>query len=338
MAPVSNTMTILRGVALASVISAVSSFVHTPSFRPDSCRTSSMLASAETDIFTLTVALTREEGKNDQIMESIENHPTRIMLQKSMNLKLVEMPCIEHADGPDLEAFKKMAEEDPSFSKYEYIVITSPESAKVFASSVKPSGLSADIAAVGKATKKALTDLGFEVSFVPSKANGEAMAEELPPVTELGLNNVLYPASAKAAETIQENLGLRKDSAFRVERLNTYDTVSTTLTQEQLDIANGQAHIACFGSPSAVDAWLENIDRALGIEDLDDEEKKKTPGSQGNVVAVCIGSTTAKRCLESGRWVSSDIYYPAEKPGLEGWTDSCLTAGGDVMEKNFWGL
>lgn len=328
----------LRGFAIASAIVTATAFApRITTFGAVSCHPSSSLASTETDIFTLNVALTREEGKNGKVIESIENHPNKKMLEKMMEVKTIEMPCIEHADGPDLENFQKMAEKEPSFSKYDYIVITSPESAKVFGMSVKPSDLSVKIAAVGKATKKTLTKQGFEVDFVPSKATGEALAEELPPVGEMRLNNILYPASAKAAKTIQENLGLRKDASFRVERLDTYDTVSVRLSDQELQTAIEDVHIACFGSPTAVDAWLENVDRSLGIEELNDEEKKKTPGSQGNVVAVCIGTTTAKRCLESGRWLASDIYYPAENPGLEGWINSCYTAAGDVLERNFWG-
>lgn len=260
------------------------------------------------------------------------------MLESTLKMDLIEMPCVEHADGPDLEAFQKMAKDDPSFAEFDYIVITSPESAKVFGNAVtSPSDLSARIAAVGKATKQALSDQGFQVDFVPSQANGETLSEELPPADEMRLNSVLYPASAKAAKTIQENLEKRKDASFRVVRLDTYDTVPIQFSEEQLEIAMDDVKIACFGSPSAVDAWIENVDRALGIEDLDEEARKKTPGSQGNVVAVCIGTTTARRCLESGRWIASDIYYPSVNPGLAGWTDSCYTASGDVMERAFWG-
>ena len=325
---------------MASAMAMVAAFVPTPSFSsPSAYRSStwSLASTTESDIFTVTVALTREDGKNDKFQEAISNHPTRKMLERSLKVKMVELPCIEHATGPDLETFQKMAADDPSFSEYDYIVITSPESAKVFGEVVKSSDLSAKIAAVGKATKKALTQQGFEVDFVPSKADGETLAEELPPVNGMRLNNILYPASAKAPETIKDMLGNRKDASFRVVRLNTYDTVTVTFSEEQLATAMDDVQIACFGSPTAVDAWLANMDRALGIEDLDDDKKKTIPGSNGNTVAVCIGTTTARRCLESGRWLSNDIYYPAKNPGLEGWTDSCFSASGDVMERDFFG-
>lgn len=326
-----------------ALVSSVAAFAPTLSISSisSSFRSESSLASTDTDTDTdkyiVNIALTREDGKNDKLQEAINEHPTKKMLASSMSLNLVEMPCIEHRQGPDLGAFQNMAKEDPSFAEYDYIVITSPESAKVFGDAVNPSELSSKIAAVGKATSKALTKIGFEVDFVPSKANGEALANELPPVKDMGLNNVLYPASAKAAETIQDMLGKRKGASFRVYRLNTYDTVPTNLSEEQIEIAINDVQIACFGSPTAVDAWLENVDKALGIEDLEDEEKKKVPGSNGNAVAVCIGTTTANRCLQSGRWISNDIYYPAENPGLEGWVDCCFQASGDVMERDFWG-
>jgi len=73
----------------------------------------------------------------------------------------------------------------------------------------------------------------------------------------------------------------------------------------------------------------------VGIQqDMSDEDKKATPGCNGNVKAVCIGSTTAKRCIESGRWHAVDIYKT--NPGIHGWADSCLQAAGDVMENSFW--
>ncbi len=325
--------------AAASALSTVASFVQNPSFQSAHSHStaSSSLRSSETDVFTVKVALTREEGKNDKIFNAIDSHPTKKMLENSLKLDLIEMPLIEHADGEDLEAFQKMAKEDPSFSKYDYIVITSPEAAKNFGKEAKASEVSSKLAAVGKATQKALTDQGFDVDFVPSEANGEMLAEELPPVDAMRLNNVLYPCSAKAADTIPENLDKRKDASFRVERLNTYDTIPVNLSDDELDTIMDDVSIACFGSPSAVDAWIKNVDRALGIEDLDEEEKKKTPGSQGNVLACCIGSTTARRCLESGRWAANDIYYPSRNPGLEGWVDACYSASSDAMERVFWG-
>ena len=304
----------------------------------------SQLASSEIDtetsVFTLTVALTREEGKNDKLQRALSTHPTASILKNTMRLKTKELPCIETRIGPDLEAFGNLLSEESSLSDFDYVVITSPESAKVFSDTMSKAGNPSPvppIAAVGKATKKALTNAGYDVSFVPSKATGEVLAEELPIFDKVKLHRVLYPASAKAADTIQKMLEARKDASFVVTRLNTYDTVSVEFSDDDMESIMDNVQIACFGSPTSVNSWLENVDRFLGIEDLSDEDKKKTPGCNGDVIAVCIGTTTAKRCLESGRWIANNIYYPKTNPGVEGWADSCYTASGDVMERDFWG-
>ena len=296
------------------------------------------------DIFRINIALTREVDKNDKLKEMIYNHPTTKMLESTLQLNCVELPCIEHATGPDIELFQHFVENFEEEKKPDYIVITSPESAKVFSdvinSSTNGNALLKDgsvkIAAVGKATKSTLTKLGFNVDFVPSKANGETLATELTPVDKVKLNRVVYPASAKAENTIQDMLEQRKDASFTVKRFNTYDTVPCKLKDDVMEMVMDDIQIACFGSPSSVDAWLDNVDRILGIENMSDEDKKATPGCNGFAVAVCIGSTTAKRCLETGRWHATEIYYPKTNPGIEGWADCCLTAAGDIMENSFW--
>ncbi len=322
---------------VVTVASAVSTLAFTYSPFISSTSHTSPLKATKSDLFTVNIALTRESGKNEKLLQALEGHPTRKMLENTLKVNLVELPIIDHSEGPDFKTFEQLVIDDHDLSQFDYVVITSPESAKTFAEIVQPSDSLPKIAAVGKATKKTLSNLGFEVNFVPSKANGEALANELPPADELRLNNILYPASLKAADTIQDILSKRKDASFRVERLNTYDTVPVQYTEEQLTTVMDDVHIACFGSPTAVDAWIDNVDRALGTSDLTDDEKRKAPGSNGNAVAVCIGGTTARRCLESGRWQANDIYYPSRDPGLNGWVDSCYSAAGDVMERDFWG-
>jgi len=319
--------------------------------------TTTSLAAVQTDDdddgkFTLSVALTREAGKNQKLKEQITNHPSTLLLADTLTLNQIEMPCVQHAIGPDVPSFLEHTkhEDKPPCAvlgeKYDYLVITSPESAKVLfklLDSPPPASLAAlpTIAAVGKATARTLGELGFEVSFTPSRANGEALVTELPPVDKVGLNRVLYPASAQADDTIQDGLeGGRKDCTFVVKRFDTYDTVPVVFDGGERGVMMDGVDMALFGSPSAVRAWLGNVDAALGVSEEDGslEERMKGRGNcNGNVVAVCIGKTTAKACLESKRWVDDDIYYPEENPGMKGWVDSCLIAAGDVMEKSFWG-
>ncbi|KAL7546501.1 hypothetical protein ACHAWF_009864 [Thalassiosira exigua] len=248
------------------------------------------------------IALTREEGKNGKLRRALLSSD-RI---KQLPVQLQELPCIEHADGPDTHKLSLTL----ASSQFDYIAITSPEAAKVMAAAWIEAGRPnlGMVAAVGKATQEALKKLGIDVAFVPSKATAATLVKELPTsekATEMGRpTTVFYPASAKAADTLQNGLEAR---GFDVLRLNTYDTVPASWNEEQIILAQS-ARVACFASPSAVTAWLANTDNL------------ETP----RALACCIGETSAKACREN-QWEDRNIFYP-EKPGVEGWAISVADA------------
>jgi uroporphyrinogen-III synthase len=163
------------------------------------------------------------------------------------------------------------------------------------------------IATVGKGTAKALKGeyargaLTRE-AFTPSKADAETLAAELP----LSANaRVLYPASAKAASTLQEGLESR---GARVTRLNTYSTEKVSAVDADAMALAKAADVVTFGSPSAVRAWL-----ALS-------------GLAGEGVAhplyACIGGTSARACDKVGL---PGVLFP-ESPGVDGWERVVLDA------------
>lgn len=112
---------------------------------------------------------------------------------------------------------------------------------------------------------------------------------------------VLYPASLKASNEIEEGLSRR---GFEVTRLNTYTTVPVphvdlTVLEQALS-----APVVAVASPSAIRAWVNLTSES---EHWD------------NAVA-CIGETTA---LAAKRLGLRRVYHPTN-PGLEGWVDSIL--------------
>lgn len=281
-------------------------------FRPNSdslplALSSSSLASSE----RICIGLTREAGNNEKLRVAIQSHPA--LRETISEIQFVELPCIEHADGPDS---KDLPVTIASMS-YDYICITSPEAATVFAhacevvrdtfdpTAIVPLGR---IAVVGKATEQVLKKRGFEVAFVPSKATAKVLADELPHLQSSDKTTVLYPASLQAKMNLEEGLDQRGE--FAVTRLNTYDTRSTKWTEDQTNLAR-QCTIACFGSPSAVNGWTKNIDCIEGMQ-----------GSR--ILAACIGETSADQCRQM-KWDESKIFYP-EKPGLDGWADAVVHA------------
>ncbi|CAM9412619.1 unnamed protein product [Ectocarpus fasciculatus] len=285
------------------------------------------------------VALTREAGKNGKLEK----------LLTDAGISSVEVPCIAHQDGPDLPLLPA-ALADPGLA---YVVVTSPEAAKVFLAGWAKAGVPTPVpvACVGKATGDALRAGGITPVFTPSKATGETLAAEipLPPSSAAeddtgaaaaaseaddetsaggeggssssprggGGPRVLYPASAKAQKTLESGLQAR---GFEVRRLNTYDTVPATW-DESAEAAAAGASVAAFGSPSAVKTWAARMGvvPAVGVGGAGEggSDGGESSTNSGGALAACIGETSARACRAAG-WAESAIFYP-EKPGMEGW-------------------
>jgi uroporphyrinogen-III synthase len=234
----------------------------------------------------ISIALTREEGKNDKLRTELE---ARVGIQTILH----ELPCIAHAEGSDYNTLSSVLSEQP----WDYVAVTSPEAAKVLSTAWKGG---ADVVAVGKATQAALEEFGIPVAFCPSKATAETLVREL--AAKQGVTTVLYPASAKAAMTLQDGLEAR---GFSVTRLNTYDTVTATWSTEEQAMAS-TTQIVCFGSPSAVEGWLANTN------------------NKKDILAACIGETSAEACRKFN-FSEGQIFFP-DKPGIPGWTTAVLEA------------
>ena len=235
------------------------------------------------------VALTREVGKNDKLHKALTD-----CLDESV--RLVELPCIAHADGPDLDRLPSILRN----KHFDYVAVTSPEAAKVLSTawtSVQQERENDDgslpaVTAVGKATGAMLEKLGIPVAFCPSKATAKTLVVELPSLHENDNNDdadndsnkndsnptsLLYPASAKAATTLQDGLTKR---GFVVTRLDTYDTVTAEWTDHERQ-EGSNVDIVCFGSPSAVQGWLANTNVNTDSNDAN--------GKASRVMAACIG-------------------------------------------------
>ena len=245
----------------------------------------------------LIVAVTREDGKNEKLINAVRDHAT--LAEK---VDIVELPCIEHATGPDID----ILEETLKSKHWDYVAVTSPEAAKVVASAwdvVRDDPI--PVAAVGKATEQALKKFGISVAFVPSKATAKTLVAELDRKAGEG-TTLLYPASAKAKDVLENGLIAR---GFEVTRLNTYDTVTANWTDEQKAISQ-RVRVACFASPSSINGWLANTD------------------NNKEVLVACIGETSANACTEFG-WDKNQIFFP-ESPGIDGWVESIQEASSKI--------
>ncbi|KAG2488513.1 hypothetical protein HYH03_013016 [Edaphochlamys debaryana] len=234
------------------------------------------------------VLLTREAGKNDKLKAALS--------KKGFNC--IELPLIEHADGPDRSKLPELLRKAPGH--YDWVAITSPEAASVFLEGWQAAGKPAvRVAAVGGGTADVLKQGGVTPEYVPSKALGKVMGAELPKPPG-GTSRVLYPASVKASTDLQDSLAA---AGFTVDRINTYNTTSVkSVPESALREALG-ADAVTYGSPSAVKAWV-------GLAGLEVANSK---------INACIGSTSAKACANAG--INKHVYFP-DAPGIEGWVEA----------------
>jgi len=138
------------------------------------------------------------------------------------------------------------------------------------------------------------------------------LAVELPEVNEGGREGgrtarVLYPASKRAAHTLEDGLHARGEGGregggeggrlFEVTRLNTYDTIPADWSEED-EVMAKNCKVVAFASPSALKVWVSRVGMGFNV--------------------ACIGETTATAARQVG-WEEERIFYPQEAPGIEGW-------------------
>lgn len=236
--------------------------------------------------------LTRERGKNGKLQKVLE----------SRGITCLEMPLIETAPGPDRAKLHNALQHQ----QFDWICITSPEAASVFAEGWKEARKPpVRVAVVGEGTGKVLLAMNEDAlipQFIPSVANAEHFGPELPFLLN-GTNRVLYPASNKASSVLQEGLLAR---GFDVVRLNTYDTVPVTSLGDEILTAAKQASVVAIASPSAVRAWVEFAGMEIAM----------------NMAVAAIGSTSARAAEKAGL---KKIHYP-EKPGLDTFAETIMNA------------
>lgn len=236
------------------------------------------------------VVLTREAGKNDKLRAALEPH----------GIRCVEVPMVETRPGPQrgqlVDAIRA--------ADWAYVVVTSPEAAAVLLEAWTDAGKPPlRTAAVGKGTADILGD-ALPPVFMPSKATGAVLADELPLPTNEGESfRVLYPCSLKAGQDVQQGLSSR---GFEVTRLNTYSTEPVKTVSEELKEDAGSAGVVTFGSPSTLKAWVE----IMGAGPLEN----------GDIGVACIGETSGELANKRG---FARVSFP-EKPGIAGWAESVL--------------
>ncbi|KAJ6872258.1 hypothetical protein NC651_031381 [Populus alba x Populus x berolinensis] len=153
------------------------------------------------------------------------------------------------------------------------------------------------------------SERSLDVAFTPSKATGKVLASELPKNGSKRCT-VLYPASAKASNEIEQGLYNR---GFEVVRLNTYTTVPVGHVDEMVLKLAISAPVVAVASPSSVRAWANLIPES----------------EEWNNSVACIGETTGSAAKRLG---FKKVYFPRQ-PGLEGLTRLMQSCQSVCMQK-----
>ncbi len=231
------------------------------------------------------VALTRPPEKDAELAEHL----------RAVGLEPVSVPVLAYEKLEEGYEALEIALTEP----WDWVVITSPEAARYFIGAWYLAGApEVRIAALGPSTKAVLEGQGLEVAFVPSRAEGTALARELP-----GSGRVLWPTSARAGDELFKGLEAR---GFSVRRIDAYTLVPRTPSEQEREAAE-KAGIVLFGSPSAVLAWL-----SVGLP--------RRP-------AACVGAGTAKKAEALG---FTPVAYP-EEPGLAGWVEAARELSKELL-------
>ncbi|PKA52972.1 Uroporphyrinogen-III synthase, chloroplastic [Apostasia shenzhenica] len=240
------------------------------------------------------VVVTREQGKNAKLINALAKH----------RIHCLEVPLIKHTQGPDFDKLPSVLQD----FIFDWIVITSPEAGTVFLEAWKTAGSpKVRIGVVGAGTSSVFHELlqspdrTLEIAFSPSKAKGKVLALELPCYGDSC--KVLYPASLKAGNDIEEGLTAR---GFEVVRLNTYDTAPVQQVDHVILKQALSAPVVAVASPSAVRSWVNLVSTSENWDKF----------------VACIGEGTALAAKKLGL---QNVYYP-ENPSLDGWVGSILNA------------
>lgn len=176
------------------------------------------------------------------------------------------------------ESWRDVDEAARHLDRYDWLVFTSRNAVAFFTSRLPgacfPAVTRPQIAAVGSATAKAISERGGQVALLPDDQRQEGLVG--PMVASAAGGRVLFPVAADGRMILVH--ALRKSSA-------TVDVVVTHRLQAVAGLGSPPSfEVAIFASPSALRAFLQ----AVGREALD-----------GKVTAV-IGPTTAQEARSHG--------------------------------------
>ncbi len=233
------------------------------------------------------VATTRDGDPDDPLAKRL----------RAEGALVVEWPTLGF-EGPADPA--PLARALASVEGYDWIVFTSARAVEAVAALRTRCPESLRIAAVGRATQRALEDEGWRAD-VTGAGGARALVRGWAGAHELAGARVLFPAGSLAEATLEQALGER---GAIVERVEAYRTRLSPPDADQVraDLERG-VDVVTFASPSGVRALAACLDASW-------------PAALDGCGLAAIGPTTRDALIETG--VPRVLVTTASAPGLDG--------------------
>jgi uroporphyrinogen-III synthase len=191
--------------------------------------------------------MTTLEGRTVIITRAADRGSALADHLRALGADVMELPLTRTEEAADGGA--ELASSIGRLAEYEWVVVTSPEGARRFASAVAAHGLDLQalrahglrLAAVGEATADALGG----ADLVPSTQTGSMLGDEFP----TGDGRVLLAVAEGAGTDFEERV---RAKGWTVDRVTSYRTMPI----EMAPAVYGHADAVAFASSSAVEAWV----------------------------------------------------------------------------------
>jgi uroporphyrinogen-III synthase len=249
------------------------------------------------------VATTRDGAADDPLTELLEQEGAKVVLWPTLAFEAPEDP-----------APLAQARTGARSGAFDWVVFTSARAVQSLGDGAGvPGGVR--IAAVGRATARALREAGWRVD-VTGDSDATGLARRVAAAGRLDGARVLFPAASLAGSALEEALVA---AGAIVERVEAYRTVLVPpdAARVRADLDAGVDAVV-FASPSAV----SSLAGALGAG---------WPKVLAGTGVAAIGPSTQQALVEAG--VEAERIRTADPPGLEELVEACVESIDTINRK-----
>ncbi len=237
-----------------------------------------------------TVVVTRSRQQARPLIEMLEEFGAQVV--EFPLIRTVSAREMSPAERAPLEAaIRELAGGGQGASAYHWLILTSANGVDSFMERLQALGFDTGalagvkVAAVGKATARALGEWGVEVALVPAEFRGEAVLAALAPQVGPGVRVLLARSDLAAPELPRGLAGLGVEVVDVVAYRTEPDGNGAGVVRAGL--VAGRVDAITFTSPSTVRSCLQVLGQ--------DAHQLLLP-----VVVACIGPVTARAAREQG--------------------------------------